>query len=64
MEITRRQFGVMILSAAALCVAGVRWFTARAVPARFLKALKPPSFPGRLCPLDETEVRRPGKWVG
>ena len=75
MEITRRQFSLMILSAAALCVAGVRWFAARPVPAvapeamagkpsRVLKALKPQSFPGRLRPLDEAEVRKKGKWSG
>ena len=64
MEITRRQFSLMILSAAALCAAGVRWFAARRAPSRVLKALKLQSFPGRLRPLDESEVRKEGKWKG
>ena len=66
MEITRRRFNIMILSVAALCVAGVRWFAGSMAdkPARFLKALKPSSFPGRLRPLDEAEVRTEGKWRG
>lgn len=64
MEITRRQFGVMILSAAALCAAGVRWFAARPAPARVLRALRPTSFPGRLRPLDAGEIRKEGKWSG
>jgi len=64
MEITRRQFSLMILSASALCIAGVRWFAARPVPSRVLKALKPQSFPGRLRPLDEADMRKEGPWSG
>ncbi len=64
MEITRRHFNRLIVSAAILCVAGVRWVVAHAAPAHFLKALKPQAFPGRLRPLDDAEVRKEGKWKG
>ncbi len=64
MEITRRQFSVMILSIATLCAAGLQWFATRSAPSRFLKALRPKSFPGRLRPLDESEIGKEGKWSG
>ena len=64
MEITRRQFNRLIVSAAILCVASVRWVAAHAAPARVLKALRPTAFPGRLRPLDDAEVRKEGKWSG
>lgn len=75
MEITRRQFNRLIVAAAILCVAGARWCAAHAAPvvapgamagkrARVLKALRPTAFPGRLRPLDNTEVRKAGKWSG
>jgi len=64
MEITRRQFNRLVVSAALLCAASVRWIAAYAKPARFLRALRPTTFPGRLRPLDDAEVRKEGKWSG
>ena len=64
MEMTRRRFCLMILSVAALCAVGVRWLAIHSVPQRFVKALKPRSFPGLLRPLDAEEVRKQGKWAG
>jgi hypothetical protein len=61
---TRRQFNRLILSAVIAGATSVRGFAARLTPSRFLKALKPQSFPGRLRPLDEAEVRKEGKWAG
>jgi hypothetical protein len=54
----------MMLSAATLCAAGVRWVAARSTPLRFVKALKPRLFPGRLRPFDEADARKEGKWIG
>lgn len=75
MEITRRHFNRLIVSAAILCVAGVRWVAAHAAPAvapgamagkpsHVLRALRPTAFPGHLRPLDDAEVRKEGKWRG
>ena len=64
MEITRRQFTRLIVSAAILCVASVRWAAAYAAPSRVLRALRPTAFPGRLRPIDDAEVREEGKWKG
>lgn len=64
MEVKRRQFCLMIVSAAALCAAGMRWVATRSTPLRVVKALKARSFPGRLRPLDEEEIRKEGKWSG
>lgn len=64
MEMNRRRFCIMIASAAALCAAGARWFAAHSMPLRFVKALKPRSFPGRLRSFDEVDVRKECKWSG
>lgn len=76
MEITRRHFNRLVVAAAILCGAGVRWVAAHVAPAvsaaadmagkpaRVLKALRPTAFPGRLRPLDDAEVGKQGKWSG
>jgi hypothetical protein len=54
----------MVVSAAALCAAGVRWVAARSTPVRVVKAPGAQLFPGRLRPFDEVEARKEGTWVG
>ena len=61
---TRRRFSQLVLSAAVLCMTGMRWVGAHAIPSRVLKALKLQTFPGHLRPLDEAEIRKEGKWKG
>lgn len=75
MEITRRHFNRLIVSAVILCVAARRLPGAHAAPAvapgamagkpsHVLRALRPTAFPGRLRPLDDAQVRKEGKWSG
>ena len=64
MEITRRQFNRLLVSAAILCAVGLRWIATRPATTRVMKALKPLAFPGRLHPLDSGDVKSPGKWSG
>ncbi len=54
----------MLVAAGLMCVAGARWVSSRTSPARVMKALKPDTFPGRLCEPDEAAMRTEGKWKG
>jgi hypothetical protein len=64
MELKRRNF--IALGAAAFAVAGTgvwAWLRARA-PVRWLVAVRGGRYPGPVRPLDEREMKQPGKWIG
>jgi hypothetical protein len=61
---TRRQFIQIIASVGIVCAAGVRWLAAKTDVPYFLGALKARTFPGRVRPLDDDEIRKEGKWQG
>lgn len=63
-EMTRRRFIQMIASIGILCAGGVRWLAAKTEITHFLRALKARTFPGRVRPLDDDEIRKEGKWQG
>ncbi len=46
----------------ALVAGGWTWL--RATPARWVQAVRAGRYPGRIKPLDERELQRPGRWLG
>jgi len=63
MELTRRKFLQAAVAVLAVqCTVGWTWL--RAAPARGVQAVRAGRYPGRLRPLDERELRRPGPWLG
>ena len=63
MELNRREW---LKTGAALLAAllGGGWTWLRAAPARWVQAVRAGRYPGRIKPLDEHELRRPGRWLG
>ena len=64
MELTRRSFGRKTMAALVAVLCGAWHSFARAAPARWLRAVKHKTYPGKVRPLDHQSVRKPGGWLG
>lgn len=64
MELKRRTF--LGACSAALVAAGAGGWTwlRRQPPVRWLIALRAGRYPGPVRPLDESDMKRPGRWLG
>lgn len=64
MALKRRKFLKIALGAGAIAAAPLAWVFKHIAPARYTEALKARFYPGPVCRIDETLVRKPGKWAG
>ncbi|MCX6998216.1 MAG: hypothetical protein NTV49_14310 [Kiritimatiellaeota bacterium] len=63
MELNRRAMLKTTTALLAALLAG-GWTWLRAAPARWVQAVRASRYPGRIQPLDERELQRPGRWLG
>ena len=63
MELSRRTMLKTTMVLLTALVAG-GWTWLRATPARWVQAVRAGRYPGRIKPLDERELQRPGRWLG
>jgi hypothetical protein len=64
MELKRRHFiGACGAALAAAAAGGWTWFR-RQPPVRWLVALRGGRYPGPVRPLDEQDLKKPGRWLG
>jgi len=59
---TRRKFIKKAIQASSAIVVGVWWLAKKAVPRRFVQAVKTKKYPGSLKPLQN--IFKPAKWSG
>ena len=59
---TRRKFFHHLFGAAIAITVGTKWLVKKAVPRRFIKALRINKYPGALRPMGD--VRTQSKWNG
>ena len=59
---TRRKFIQRLLIAATAVAGGIGWLAKKAVPRKFVRALRVKEYPGSLRPMGD--VSEQGKWSG
>ncbi|MHC4337081.1 MAG: hypothetical protein ACYSTG_03920 [Planctomycetota bacterium] len=59
---TRRKFVQKLLKTGSAVVIGVSWLAKKAVPRKFVWAVKTKKYPGRLKPL--RDISKQSKWSG
>jgi hypothetical protein len=59
---TRRKFIQALIKTGAGIIAGTCWLAQKAVPRKFVRAVKLSKFPGLLRPLKD--IHKQGKWSG
>jgi hypothetical protein len=59
---TRRKFIQKLIKAGSAIIAGTWWLAKKAVPRKFMWAVKLNKYPGSLRPLQD--VHKQGKWSG
>ena len=64
MGVTRRSFCTTLVASIAAVPAGAWRVGSEAAHARWLAVLRRGGFPGRLRPMEESEVKSPAKWGG
>ena len=64
MEMTRRGFVAALGAAVAGTLAGATWLAVRLSPRRMVTAVRGRTFPGKLRPLRDEDIRTPGRWAG
>ena len=60
----RRVFMKIVLGAGAAAAAPVAWLAQRAVPVRWVEAIRARHFPGTRKRLNESEIGKPAHWAG
>ncbi len=63
MAINRRDFLKLCGSAALLAASGAN-VLAGLLPRSVIRAIKTRKYPGKVIPLNEKEMEKPGKWIG
>ncbi len=63
MELKRRTFIAVCGAALAATAGGWAWLRERP-PVRWLVAARAGRYPGPVKPLDETALKKPGRWLG
>ncbi|MHC4549890.1 MAG: hypothetical protein ACYTEZ_14045 [Planctomycetota bacterium] len=64
MALRRRRVLRLFLAAGATLAAPLLPLCERWLPARVVQAIRSHRYPGAVRPLDEAEIRQPGRWMG
>ena len=64
MELTRRSFGKLLIASFVALATGRFNAIGSSRPARFIRAAIARTFPGKVRPIDDTEIRQHAKWLG